>query len=241
MGQQRQALPRRAGRACSPCRPGTGGRSWPRRPATPGRASSAYFPLWTYAHPTAIELAGRLAALAPGNLNRVFFTTGGGEAVESAWKLARQYFARHRPAAAHKVIARDLAYHGTTMGALSITGLAADPGAVRAAGARRVPRRQHQPLPLPLLLPSAPACTLACADEIEAAIVREEPETVAAVYLEPVQNAGGCFTPVRRLLRPGARDLRPLRRAARVRRGDLRVRPARRDVRRPSGSATSPT
>ena len=51
-----------------------------------------YFPLWTYAHPTAIELAARLADLAPGDLNRVFFTTGGGEAVESAWKLARQYF-----------------------------------------------------------------------------------------------------------------------------------------------------
>ena len=114
-------------------------------------AELAYFPLWTYAHPTAIELAGRLAALAPGDLNRVFFTTGGGEAVESAWKLARQYFAAIGQPQRRKVISRDLAYHGTTMGALSITGLAADPGAVRAAGAGHVPRPEHQPLPVPLL------------------------------------------------------------------------------------------
>ncbi len=51
-----------------------------------------FFPLWSYAHPKAIELAERLASYAPGDLNRVFFTTGGGEAVESAWKLAKQYF-----------------------------------------------------------------------------------------------------------------------------------------------------
>src|SRR5882757_4762568 len=55
-------------------------------------AELAFFPLWSYAHPTAIELAARLAELAPGDLNRVFFTTGGSEAVESAWKLARSYF-----------------------------------------------------------------------------------------------------------------------------------------------------
>ena len=60
----------------------------------------AYFPLWTYTHPTAVELSARVAALAPGDLNRVFFTTGGSEAVESAWKLARQYFKRHRRAPA---------------------------------------------------------------------------------------------------------------------------------------------
>src|SRR4029078_9014065 len=55
-------------------------------------AELAYFPIWTYAHPPAIELAAKLAELAPGDLNRAFFTTGGSEAVESAWKLARQYF-----------------------------------------------------------------------------------------------------------------------------------------------------
>jgi adenosylmethionine-8-amino-7-oxononanoate aminotransferase len=154
----------------------------------------AYFPIWTYTHPTAIELAARLAQLAPGNLNRAFFTTGGSEAVESAWKLARQYFKVIGQPQRTKVIARDLAYHGTTMGALSITGLAEYrtpfeplvPGVFHVANTNRYRCR---------FCSSAPACTLACADDIEVAIEREDPETVAAVYLEPVQNAGGCFTP----------------------------------------------
>src|SRR5438105_12491999 len=85
----------------------------------------AYYPIWSAAHPTAIELAARLAQLAPGDLNRVFFTSGGSEAVESAWKLARAYFRAIGQPLRHKVIARSLAYHGTTMGALSITGLPA--------------------------------------------------------------------------------------------------------------------
>ena len=83
----------------------------------------AFFPLWTYAHPKAIELAERLAGLAPGDLNRVFFTTGGSEAVESAWKLARQYHKMRGDLDRYKVISRDIAYHGTTMGALTITSL----------------------------------------------------------------------------------------------------------------------
>ena len=86
-------------------------------------AELAYFPLWSYAHPTAIELAERIAALTPGDLNRVFFTTGGSEAVESAWKLARAYFKRTGKPTKYKVISRYIAYHGTSMGALSITGL----------------------------------------------------------------------------------------------------------------------
>ena len=88
-------------------------------------AELAYFPLWSYAHPTAIELAERLAGLTPGDLNRVFFTTGGSEAVESAWKLARSYFKLAGKPMKTKAISRSIAYHGTTMGALSITGLPA--------------------------------------------------------------------------------------------------------------------
>lgn len=153
-----------------------------------------YFPLWTYTHPTAIELAAKVASLAPGDLNRVFFTTGGSEAVESAWKLARQYFKLVGQPERHKVISRYLAYHGTTMGALSITGLAAIkapfeplvPGTAKAANTNRY--RCH-------LCGHADACTLACATDIEQMILREGPETVAAVFVEPVQNAGGCFVP----------------------------------------------
>src|SRR6185437_1816188 len=85
----------------------------------------AFFPIWSYAHPSAIELADRLADLAPGDLNRVFFTTGGGEAVESAWKVAKQYFKLVGKPLKHKVISRSIAYHGTPQGALSITGIPA--------------------------------------------------------------------------------------------------------------------
>jgi adenosylmethionine-8-amino-7-oxononanoate aminotransferase len=154
----------------------------------------AYFPIWTYAHPPAIELAARLAALAPGDLNRVFFTSGGSESVESAWKLARQYFRARGEGQRHKVIARRGAYHGTTLGALAITGVSAlrvpfeplTPGGVHVANTDRVGHA---------LAHDEKAFMLAVTDEIEAAIQFEGPETVAAVFLEPVQNAGGCFTP----------------------------------------------
>src|SRR5439155_25072933 len=85
----------------------------------------AFFPLWSYAHPQAIELADRLAAYAPGDLNKVFFTTGGGEAVETAWKMAKHYFKLTGKPMKTKVISRSIAYHGTTHGALSITGIPA--------------------------------------------------------------------------------------------------------------------
>ena len=157
-------------------------------------------PLWSYAHPPAIELAEKIAGYAPGDLNRVFFTSGGGEAVESAWKLAKNYFKLVGKPIKHKVISRDIAYHGTTQGALSITGL---PGL----------KQQFEPLvPSTFRVPNtniyrAPEGTAGpdgtdavafgrwAADQIEVAIENEGPDTVAAVFLEPVQNAGGCFPP----------------------------------------------
>jgi adenosylmethionine-8-amino-7-oxononanoate aminotransferase len=154
----------------------------------------AYFPLWSYAHPMAVDLAARVAERAPGDINRVFFTTGGSEAVESAWKLARQYFRAIGQPQRTKVVSRNIAYHGTSMGALSITGIPdlrtpfepLVPGALHAANTDRYRCR---------FCAAAPACTLACADDIEDVIEREGPDTVAAVFVEPVQNAGGCFTP----------------------------------------------
>ena len=83
-----------------------------------------YYTNWSYAHPRAIELAAEVAALAPGDLTRAFFVSGGSEAVESAWKLARQYHAA-RGERRWKAISRNVAYHGTTMGALSINGIPA--------------------------------------------------------------------------------------------------------------------
>jgi adenosylmethionine-8-amino-7-oxononanoate aminotransferase len=159
-------------------------------------AELAYFPLWSYAHPKAIELAARLAELAPGDLNRVFFTTSGSEAVESAWKLAKQYFKLTGQPGRYKVISRDIAYHGTSMGALAITGLAdiKHPFEPLVPGGVRVPNTNFYRAPDFLSGDEAEFGQWA-ADEIERAILREGPASVAAVFLEPVQNSGGCFPP----------------------------------------------
>ncbi|HEY2214329.1 MAG TPA: aspartate aminotransferase family protein [Acidimicrobiales bacterium] len=155
----------------------------------------AYFPLWTYAHPKAIELAERIAGYAPGDLNRVFFTSGGSEAVESAWKMARQYFRLTGQPQRTKVISRNIAYHGTTMGALSITGIPdlKTPFEPLVPGAIKVPNTNWYRADI--YQDDEVAFGRWAADEIERAIVREGADTVAAVYLEPVQNAGGCFPP----------------------------------------------
>ncbi|HXZ65139.1 MAG TPA: aspartate aminotransferase family protein [Streptosporangiaceae bacterium] len=156
----------------------------------------AYFPLWSYAHPQAIALADRLAALAPGDLNRVFFTTSGSEAVESAWKLAKQYFRTLGQPTRYKVLSRSIAYHGTSMGALAITGLPGikEPFEPLPAGGVRVPNTNFYRAP-EFVSADETAFGVWAADEIERAIVREGPESIAAVFLEPCQNSGGCFPP----------------------------------------------
>ncbi|MFZ0159376.1 MAG: aspartate aminotransferase family protein [Kineosporiaceae bacterium] len=156
----------------------------------------AFFPLWSYAHPRAIELAERLAASAPGDLNRVFFTTGGGEAVETAWKLAKQYWKLVGRPMKHKVISRAISYHGTPQGALSITGIPAAkemfeplvPGGFRVPNTNMYRAPEH-------LRNDPKAFGLWAANRIAEAIEFEGPDTVAAVFLEPVQNSGGCFPP----------------------------------------------
>ena len=157
----------------------------------------AYFPLWSYAHPAAVELAARLAELAPGDLNKVFFTTSGSEAVESAWKLAKAYFKRIGEPTRYKVLSREYAYHGTSMGALAVTGLSAIKHDFEPlpAGGVRVPNTNIYRAPDFASEWSEEKFGLWAADEIERAILREDPESVAAVFLEPVQNSGGCFTP----------------------------------------------
>ena len=154
-----------------------------------------FFPLWSYATPPAIELADRLADLAPGDLNKVFFTTGGGEAVETAWKLAKQYFKLVGKPMKHKVISRNVAYHGTPQGALSITGI---PDAKKyfeplVPGAHKVPNTNFYRAPEHG--DDLEAFGRWAADAIDQAIEMEGPDTVACVFLEPVQNSGGCFPP----------------------------------------------
>jgi len=155
----------------------------------------AYFPVWSFGHPSAIELAERLADYAPGDLNRVFFTTGGSEAVEAAYKLARQYFKLVGQPGRYKVISRQWAYHGVTMGALSLTGVPAMkapfepmvPGAVKVPNAHFFRTAEHAG--------DEQAFGLWAADQIERALVMEGPDSVAAVFVEPVQNAGGSVPP----------------------------------------------
>jgi adenosylmethionine-8-amino-7-oxononanoate aminotransferase len=155
----------------------------------------AFMPLWSYAHPAAIELAARVASYAPGDLNRVFFTSGGGEAVESAWKLAKNYFKLTGRPGKHKVLSRTIAYHGTTQGALSITGLPVmkAPFEPLVPSTFRVPNTNIYRAPIHGDDPEAFGRW--AADQIAVAIEDEGAETVAAVYLEPVQNSGGCFPP----------------------------------------------
>jgi adenosylmethionine-8-amino-7-oxononanoate aminotransferase len=150
----------------------------------------AFYTNWSYAHPRSIELAAKIAGMAPGNLNRVFFTSGGSEAVESAWKLAKAYHHARGDHNRHKLVSRKLAYHGTSMGALTATALTplktpfepATPGGIHVPNTNSYRWEEHRD-------------PLWAADAIEEAIEFAGPETVAAVILEPVQNGGGCFVP----------------------------------------------
>jgi adenosylmethionine-8-amino-7-oxononanoate aminotransferase len=158
----------------------------------------AFFPIWSYAHPHAIELADRLADMAPGDLNRVFYSTGGGEAVETAFKLAKYYWKLQGRPTKHKVISRAIAYHGTPQGALAITGIPAMKEMFEPVtpGGFRVPNTNfYRAAEVGAPADDLEAFGLWAANRIEELIQFEGPETVAAVFLEPVQNSGGCFPP----------------------------------------------
>ena len=171
-----------------------------------------FYTNWSYAHPRAIELAAEIASLTPGDLNRVFFVSGGSETVEATWKLARQYFlarggkqvpgseVRHDehvgapPPRKYKAIARQVAYHGTTFGALSINGIPA----LRMPFEPLVPEVRHVSNTNRYHRPpeeTEEEFTRFLLAELESTIQSMGPETVCLVHMEPVQNAGGCFTP----------------------------------------------
>ena len=180
-----------------------------------------FYTNWSYAHPRAIELAERIASLAPGDLNRVFFTSGGSEAVESAWKLARAYHKLRGDSQRTKIIARETAYHGTTFGALSITGITQlrTPFEPLVPGAHHVPNTNDYRW-------SEDRDPLWAADQIEHKIEFEgagdgrRGDPRAGAELGRLLRAAGRLLPAR------SRDLRPPRRAAHLRRGDLRLGPA---------------
>jgi adenosylmethionine-8-amino-7-oxononanoate aminotransferase len=152
-----------------------------------------FYTNWSSAHPRAIELAATVAELAPGDLTRVFFVSGGSEAIESAWKLARQYHTA-RGERRWKAISRNVAYHGTTMGALSINGIPAlrtpfEPLVPSVAHTRNT-GRYHRPGD-----ETEEQFTRFLLDDLEHVIDAEGADTIALVIMEPVQNAGGAFTP----------------------------------------------
>lgn len=143
----------------------------------------AYYPAWSFMHPRCVELSERIAELAPGDLGVSFFVNSGSEAVEAAMKLARQYHRARGEPGRYKFVSRDVAYHGTTLGALSVNGVSAfrEPFEPLLEGCVHVPNTAQEPE--------------RAAEAIREAIEAEGPETVAAVFLEPVQNAGGSLVP----------------------------------------------
>ena len=153
----------------------------------------AFYPTWGFAHPSSVEAASMIAAVAPGDLDRVFFVSSGSEAVESALKFARCYHLANGDEQRHKVIARRWAYHGTTLGALTLTGIPnlRDPYLPMLAGVvRHVPNTLGHDLE-----PGRSARELPCVSAVEEAITAEGPETVAMLIAEPVQNGRGALVP----------------------------------------------
>jgi len=148
---------------------------------------------WGFAHPPAIQAAELIAGFAPGDLSETFFVSSGSEAVESAVKFARNYHVARGEEGRYKVISRNWAYHGTTLGALSVTGIPkfrAPYLPVLWDGTRHVPNTRQCTSPA-----GTPAAELSCVQAIEETILAEGPETVSMVIAEPIQNGGGALVP----------------------------------------------
>lgn len=152
----------------------------------------AYWTNWSAAHPASVEAAELITGLAPADLDRAFFVNSGSEAVESAIKLARQYFVSQGQPERTKIISRDMSYHGTTLGALAVTGIPKfkAPFGPLMPGVRHVPHTLGESVP-----EGGTAADLPSLRALVAAIEEEGPETVAAVFAEPVQNSRGALVP----------------------------------------------
>lgn len=152
----------------------------------------AYASNWSAAHPASIEAAATIAGLAPGDLDVVFFVNSGSEAVESAIKFARQYHRNNGQPGRTKIIARDMAYHGTTLGALAVTGIEK----YRSPFGPLMPGVRHIPNTLGAAVPEGgTAADLDCVKALEAVIEEEGADTIAALFAEPVQNSRGALVP----------------------------------------------
>lgn len=160
--------------------------------ATKQMEQLAYWTNWSAAHPAAVEAATMIAGLAPGDLERVFFVNSGSEAVESAIKFARQYHLSQGQPQRTKIISREMSYHGTTLGALAVTGIAK----FKAPFGPLMPGVRHVPHTLGEIVPEGgTAADLASIQAIVACIEEEGAETIAALFAEPVQNSRGALVP----------------------------------------------
>jgi len=154
----------------------------------------AYYHGFEYRTEPAIEVADTVASMAPGDLNHVFFTCSGSEAVDTAIKIVRGYRARRGEVGRTKIISRDKAYHGVNLGGTSLSGLTfmrTDfepllPHAIKISHNHC----RHCPFDL-----KRETCQLQCAEQLEERIIQEGPETVSAFIMEPVYGAAGVIPP----------------------------------------------
>ncbi|QGG40654.1 aminotransferase class III-fold pyridoxal phosphate-dependent enzyme [Aeromicrobium yanjiei] len=155
--------------------------------------SLAFNTSWGTSHPAAIDLAEKIADLAPADDYRVFFTGGGSESVEAAWKMVREHFIAIGQPQRTKAIARDRAYHGVTLGALSFTGVRPFKEGFGEPPVPVTHVSNTNTFRAPDGADEAAFCARLLA-EVEEAIVAAGADEVALIIAEPVQNAGGCFT-----------------------------------------------
>lgn len=145
-------------------------------------------------NPIAVQLANLLADLAPGDLSAVKFECGGAEVTEAAIKLARQYHRLTGNSGKYKIITRYLSWHGSTLGALSASGLKSR----RTVNEPLAPGFIHVFPPTCYRCPfdkRYPECGITCATLINDCIELEDPATVAAVLVEPIGHTGGVIDP----------------------------------------------
>jgi len=153
-------------------------------------------PFFGFASEPAIELAAKVVSLMPEewNMGHVMFTCGGSETNDTNLKLARLYWATKGKDSKTKFISRDLAYHGVTFGALNATGLEF----FKMNFGPMLPGFTHIMAPYCYrcaLNLEYPGCDIACAKQLEEAIVKEGPDTVAAFIAEPIMGTGGVIRP----------------------------------------------
>ena len=187
------------------------------------------------------ELSSRLALLAPGDLDYAFFANSGSEAVDTALKVALAYHKARGEGARTRFIGRERGYHGVGFGGISVGGMVAN----RKQFGNMLTGVDHLPTTYDrskqAFSSGEPEWGAHLADELTRLINLHDASTIAAVIVEPVAGSTGCLRAAQGLSREAARDHRPARHPADLRRGHHRLRPPRPLPSPPSATASSPT